>query len=414
MNEPKPTRAAVGAWVSYDVANTVFWTGVVGLAFPLWLIDELGGSDATLGYSLAAIMVVVLMASPILGAISDQMGRRMPLLLAATLSCVAATLALGNGGMLLSLVLFGIALSTMELGTIFYNSLLPEVSTEANRGLVSGLGTGIGYVGSFIAVAVALVLTDPKGHVFVFHVIAILFLVFSLPIFLLLREKRKAVRPGAILARIGQAFTQLNSNARNLHLYPGLRQFLMGRFFYGMGINTAVAFAVIYASETVGLSDRKIQLILLAGISIAIPGGVFWGRMVDRIGPGKVLSYALILWVALLLVAIGIPWLSWSTHLYWLVGCLTGLAMSGIWTADRPYMLTFTPTEYTGEFFGFHGMVGKMARVVGPFMWAFISSTLGFGQPAAVLALVFCLLVSYAILTRLRAPMASPTADLAD
>jgi MFS-type transporter involved in bile tolerance (Atg22 family) len=59
-------------------------------------------------------------------------------------------------------------------------------------------------------------------------------------------------------------------------------------------------------------------------------------------------------------------------------------------------------------------MVGKMARVVGPFMWAFISSTLGFGQPAAVLALVFCLLVSYAILTRVRAPMASPTADLAD
>ncbi len=414
MNQPKPTRAAVGAWVSYDVANTVFWTGVVGLAFPLWLIDDLGGNDATLGYSLAAIMVVVLVASPILGAISDQMGRRMPLLLAATLSCIAATLALGNGGLLVSLVLFAIALSTMELGTIFYNSLLPDVSTEANRGMVSGLGTGIGYVGSFIAVAVALALTDSRGHVFVFHVVAILFLVFSLPIFLLLKERRKAVRPGALVAQIGQAFTQLNSNVRNLHRYPGLRQFLMGRFFYGMGINTTVAFAVVYASETVGLSDRMIQMVLLAGISVAIPGGIFWGRMVDRLGPGKVLNYALILWTVLLLIAIGIPWLSWTTHLYWLVGCLTGVAMSGIWTADRPYMLTFTPPEYTGEFFGLHGMVGKLARVVGPFMWAFISSTLGLGQPAAVVSLVVCLVVSYAILGRPREPMASPTADLAD
>ena len=35
MEERKPGKVAVASWVSYDIANTVFWVGVVGLSFPL-------------------------------------------------------------------------------------------------------------------------------------------------------------------------------------------------------------------------------------------------------------------------------------------------------------------------------------------------------------------------------------------
>ena len=414
MRERQPHRTAVGAWVTYDIANTVFWTGVVGLSFPLWLTTELSGDDATLGYTLAATMAVVLVTAPILGAISDQAGRKMPILITTTIICVGTTLLLGNGGLLTSLAFLALALAAMELGTVFYNALLNEVSTAANRGMISGLGTGIGYVGSFIAVGVALIFTDPKGYVFVMHVVALLFLLFSLPIFLLLRERREQVLPSTILVKVGQAFSQLNSNLRSLHRFPGLRQFLIARFMYAMGINTAVAFAVIYASQTVGLSDREIQLILLAGISVAIPSGIIWGNLVDRIGARRVLTIALLVWIGLLLLAVGIAWLSWTTHLWWAVGILTGVAMAGGWTADRPFMLSFTPPQYLGEFFGLHGMVGKLGRVVGPVMWAFISTTLGLGQPAAVLGLVGCLVVAYVILARLREPVRSVSANLVE
>ena len=412
MNETQPRRAAVGAWVAYDVANTVFWTGVVGLSFPLWLTKEMSGDDATLGYTLAATMAVVLVTAPILGAITDQAGRRLPVLVVATLVSVGATLLMGQGGLLISLALFALALSTMELGTIFYNSLLAEVSTPANRGTISGLGTGIGYVGSFIAVGVALLFTEPRGYLFVIHVVALLFLLFSLPIFFLLRERPREVLASAALGKVSQAFSQLGGNLRRLHRFPGLRQFLMARLFYGLGINTAVAFAVVFASQTMGLSDREIQLILLAGISIAIPSGVIWGTLVDRLGPSVVLTSALLLWIGLLLFAVGIAWLSLTNHLWWIVGGLTGVALAGVWTADRPYMLSLTPPQYLGEFFGLHGMVGKLGRVVGPLMWALISVTLGLGQPAAVLSLVGCLIISYAILRSTRAPVRSPSADI--
>lgn len=414
MSQTQISRTSVGAWVVYDVANTVFWTGVVGLSFPLWLTNDKSGDDATLGFTLAATMAVVLIAAPILGALSDQAKRRVPLLIISTVVCIAATLALGQGHLIFSLALFALALCSMELGTIFYNALLAHVSNERNRGTIAGMGTGIGYIGAFIAVGVALLFSDPKGYVFVFRVVAILFLLFSLPIFTLLNERPRHVITSTFFGKATQAFTQLNRNLRNMHRFPGLRQFLLGRFLYTLGISTATVFAVVYASDTIGLSDREIQLVLLAGISVAIPSGILWGRIIDRVGAKPVLDFTLLVWVGLLLLAVGIYWFSWSSHLWWVVGCITGVVLAGTFTADRPYMLTFTPPEYTGEFFGLHGMIGKLGRVLGPFMWGLISATLGFGQPAAILGLAGCLLLSYVILRGLNSPVTSSLAYSAD
>ena len=407
MSEIQVRRTSVGAWISYDIANTVFWTGVVGLAFPLWITKDMGGNDATLGYTLAAVMSVVLIFAPFLGALSDQARRRVPFLAATALLTIGATILLGNGSLLVSLTLFAVALCSMELGTILYNVLLTEVSTEANRGLIGGMGIGIGYLGAFIAVGVALAFSEPRGYEFVFRIVAVVFLVFSLPTFILLRERPRQVSSSTKLAQVVHAFSQLRGNVRSLHRFPGLRTFLIGRFLYTLGVSTTTAFAVLYASETMGLSDRKIQLILLAGISVAIPSGVLWGSLVDRIGPRPVLKFMLLLWMGLLLCTVAIAWLSWPTYLWWVVGSLTGVAMAGIYTADRPYMITFAPPQYIGEFFGLHGMVGKLGRVLGPIMWGLISVTLGLGQPAAVLGLVGCLALSYVMLTRLATPTKS-------
>ena len=49
-----------------------------------------------------------------------------------------------------------------------------------------------------------------------------------------------------------------------------------------------------------------------------------------------------------------------------------------------------------------------------PFMWALISSTLGLGQPAAILSLIGCLVVSYVILSRTTEPARIALPDLAD
>ena len=404
LTKSRPGRLAVGGWISFEVANVVFWMGIVGMTFPLW-----AGDDITVGYTLAATMTVVLLASPIIGALSDQSGRRKPYLMAAAGICAVATMFVGEVSLISSLALFALAFTSMELATILYNSLLVDVSDRSNRGSIAGLGVGVGYLGAFIAVGCAIIFSEEKGYLFVFKALGLIYFLFALPIFLFLKEQNghKAMRPRDVGNPLALAFTQIIGVVGSLKMYPGLRPYLTARFFYMLGINTATAFAVRYGTETIGLDERKIQIIMIVGISVAVPSALIWGWMVDRYGSFPVLLLSMLVWLGLLFIAVGIPWMGLPEGLWWLIGCMTGTGLAGIFTADRPVMTRFAPREQMAEFFALHAMAGKTGRVVGPFMWAFIAATLSLGQPAAILSLVGCLLIACAILLWVRDPLKS-------
>ena len=64
------------SWVVYDIANTAFYLGVVGLLLPLWINHRRGTTDADLGFPIAISMLIVLLISPFLGALTDQLKSR--------------------------------------------------------------------------------------------------------------------------------------------------------------------------------------------------------------------------------------------------------------------------------------------------------------------------------------------------
>ena len=94
-----PARREVVAWSVYDLANTIFSFNILSLYFPVWAKDELGALDTHLSIAFSLSMLVVAVASPIAGAISDRRGRRLPLLMLSTLTCVTATTLLGLHGL---------------------------------------------------------------------------------------------------------------------------------------------------------------------------------------------------------------------------------------------------------------------------------------------------------------------------
>ena len=82
--------APVVGWVLYDFANTIFSFAVVSFAMSLWTIRFLGEGPGTLWFTIAVSASVLLNAavSPILGAMSDRVGRRKPFLAVFTAICL--------------------------------------------------------------------------------------------------------------------------------------------------------------------------------------------------------------------------------------------------------------------------------------------------------------------------------------
>ena len=105
----------------------------------------------------------------------------------------ACTALLGQSqSMILPLILFAIANFAYQSAEVFYNALLPQVSTAENRGIVSGFGVGIGYIGSILTIILLAPLATAEGadESATFLPTAILYIVISLPLFFAIRERR--------------------------------------------------------------------------------------------------------------------------------------------------------------------------------------------------------------------------------
>ncbi len=409
-------KRAITGWILYDLANTIFALNITSFYFSLWVVKDLGATDANFGVTTSISMAAVFLTAPIIGALSDQTRRRMPFLVVTTVICVAVTTQLGVRSALGALVLFAVANYFYQTGLIFYDALLPVVSTEENRGRIGGLGVGIGYMGSFIGLGTGFALTAALGVVeakpVIFKATAALFLLFALPCFFWVKEPPKKVgRFG--FPTLGRALQELRGAARLTANYPGLRRFLVGRVFYTDAANTLGVYMTIYVTQEIGFTEHQAGLVLVSGIAAAMVGAPLWGLMVDRIGPRRTLHRVLAVWAVTLTLGFAIAQFDMPGGMFWIVAPLGGLALGGTWAADRPYMLRLTPPRYLGLFYGFYNMVGRFSAILGPLIWALIVNVLDLGRPVAVASLIVMIGISYLILRPLSdAPRQWAEADL--
>lgn len=374
------TRRAVWSWVVYDLANTIFSMGIISLFFPLWVRDAVGSgrADTVYGNISSVSYLLIFLVSPLLGAMTDRARRRMPFLIVSTLLCVACTLALGRTGFWPTMAAFIIANAAYQAGLQFYDAMLPEVSTAENRGRISGIGVGVGYLGSFLAIGLGFITTDTVTR---FALVATGFLLFAIPCFLFVRERgNPAPQPVFSWRMIRESSSRTLATLRSGREYPGLLRFLVGRIFYTDAINTVIAFMGLYVVNVAvatgrdeASAQRLVMYVMAAAIGFAVVGGFVWGRWVDRIGPRRTLDRVLWLWVATFLLAAAAGLFTLPVGVLFVVAVMAGVALGGIWSADRPLMLRLAPPDRIGEFYGLYGMVGRFSAIAGPFIWASVA-----------------------------------------
>ena len=408
------TRRAVASWVLYDLANTVFSMGVVSMYFSLWIRDQVGAgrADSLYGTVTAISMGIIFVVSPLLGAMTDRARRRMPFLVVSTMLCVGFTVLLARSGFWLTIIFFCIANVAYQAGLQFYDAMLPDVSTEENRGRIGGIGVGIGYLGSYIAVGLGIWLgSDDKA--LLFSLIAVAFLAFAIPCFFFVKERGN---PNPRPINLKMAVESTKETVRTLAAsqeYPGLLRFLVGRIFYTDAINTVITIMTLYTVNVAvgtGLSDadgeQQAKLIMMSAITFAVIGGFAWGWLADRWGPKRTLTWVLRSWVGIFVLAAAIGILGLPLRVLYVVAAWAGFSLGGVWAADRPYMLRLTPPARVGEFYGLYGMVGRFSAITGPGIWAAVTwltvQRMGLppqvGQGIGILTLLALVALSYTIL----------------
>jgi UMF1 family MFS transporter len=401
------------SWAFYDFANTIYSYAIVSYAMGLWTIDRLGEGDGNWWFGVAAAASVGLNAlvSPPLGAMSDRTGGRMRYLLAFTGLTILASALIGvTDAVVVGLVLFAIANFAYQAALIYYDATLPIVARPEARGRVSGMGVAIGYLGT-IVVALLILVLDTGSSGATFFLAAGLFAIFAIPMFLLVKEPRRASdRPFRLADALG-SWAQVRTTIDHARAVPGLGRFLLGRLFYTDPVNTVIVVMSAFVVGAIGLTKAQANLVLLMLTVVAVLASFGWGALVERIGPKRTLLIVLGSWCVGLVIVGSV--LSVPTLL--LGGALLGAGLGGVWTSDRVFMLRLSPPDKVGEFFGLYGIAGKFSAVTGPILYNGILALLlnaGWGSGAYQVAIFsFLILIGVGIWLLRGVPEPPPDAD---
>jgi len=404
-------KSRIFVWTLFDFANTAFSVIIVTVIFSKYFSGYVAGGQRWLwGLAVSISMVMAAILSPPMGAIADFSRNRKRFLLMLTLlsvSCTALMFFVQKGDILAGLILFVLANIGFEAGIVFYDAFLPNITAEKNFGRVSGYGFAMGYLGALtVLVIVMLMLPDsahPDYYFYIrlsFVVAAAFFLIFSIPLFLFISEPKTTLRIKTDLLKNG--ITRSISTFKAIFFkndFPSVKKFLIAFFLYNDAIITIIAFASIFASNILRMSDSEIIIFFVIVQSTAVIGSFVFGIISDHIGPKKTISITLSIWVV---VVIGAYFIVSITQFY-IIGLLSGVAIGASQSCSRSLMAMLIPKEREAEFFGFYdGLFGKSSAVIGPLVYGIISDISN--ERYAVLALGIFFISGLIILQKVKEP----------
>lgn len=384
----KPARSQVFAWSMYDFASSAFNTLVLTFIFSFFFMkvvvaDEVaGGVLWARAVNITALLVAI--ATPVLGAIADYSGRKkLFLMLAAGQSIIFTSLLyfVGPGEAVLAMTIFIIANIGFEASQVFYNALLPDVSTPRTIGRVSGIGYALGYMGGLLALVVGLGMVGlgdspgwlpDAGYLDVRAtnlLVAGWFAIFALPTFLLLKEKGEP-RKAPLSAYAREGFHRLAVTIRHARDLKEAGKLLIARMIYNDGLATIIAMASIYAAAVLGMELDEV-LVMAIFLNVAAGIGAFsFGFINDRIGGKRTIAITLVV----LTIAAIIGATTETKTGFWVAAILVGLMMGPNQSASRALLANLVPDQKHTEFFGLYAFSGKFSSILGPLLYGVVLS----------------------------------------
>lgn len=403
MEKFKLTRGEK-AWVLYDIGNSAFIL-LISTIIPIYFnaLAEAGGisnSDylAYWGYAGSIATLIVAVTAPILGTLADRKNMK-PILFGISLAVgVLGCAFLGLAwGWLSFLVIFIVAKVGYSSANVFYDAMLPEITTEARMDKVSSHGYAFGYIGSCIPFVVCLLIvlnynalgiSQPTAMAIAFLITAVWWVVLTIP---LLKSYRQTAYSEASGAKLSETFRRLGRTFKNIRREKHIFIFMLAFFFFIDGVYTIIEMATAYGAA-VGLDSTGLLLALLLTQIVAFPFAILFGRLSAKYSTGLLIKICILAYTAIAVFAIFLQF-QWQ---FWTLAVAVGMFQGGIQALSRSYFAKIIPAEKSGEYFGLFDICGKGAAFLGTLIVAVVSQLTG-SENIAVGAIAVIFIIGFVI-----------------
>ncbi|MGB2753424.1 MAG: MFS transporter [Pyrinomonadaceae bacterium] len=421
VTDTKNDRREIVGWMTYDWANSAFFTVVVGVLvgpYLLALAEKAVGADGVildlfffdvtpkgLPAFCTAISVLAMVAMlPVLGAIADYTNLKKSMM---AVFCYLGVIA---GALLFFVtesyvacsVLFIIANMSFAAANVFYNAFLIDITTEDLRDKVSSYGYGAGYLSGFLVLVLNLIFLKYAGEWFGITTgtavrISFLFAslwwgAFAVVTFFLVRTRNpdREVPHNRNLATVG--FTEMWATLKELRRLRYTMLFLVAYLFYNDGIQTVILQSSVFISYELftskGLEDDPSFLIMIFGVAqiSAFAGALIFERIARSLGAKRTIMLALVVWCGIVIYAYG--FFETKTQAY-IMGGAIGMVLGAAQALSRSLYSQMIPRGREASFFGLYEISEKGTSWMGQLMFTIIVGATGSFRHAILGLIVF-------------------------
>lgn len=411
------------SWALYDWGSSAYSIIITTAVFPLFYKAaatdagvELADSTAYLSYTIAIFTFILAMLGPLLGTIADYEGMKKKFFTVFFVLGTISTAMLAfvpEGQWLWLLICYVFAALGATGANLFYDAFIVDVTTEKRMNRVSAFGYGLGYIGSTIPFALAILiillaqnevlpLSVTNASRLAFLITAAWWILFSIPLFRHVKQKHFIKREANPVV---QSFRRLNKTIREIRQYRALFLFLIAYFFYIDGVGTIISLSTAYGTD-LGLSATSLLIVLFATQVVAAPFAILYGKLADRFTGKKMLYVGIFVYIIVCVYAVFIE----TIMDFWILAMLVATSQGGIQALSRSYFGKLVPKQNANEFFGFYNIFGKFAAITGPLLVGVTSQITG-NSSLGVLSLVVLFIIGLVVLIFVPEPVPHEPVD---
>ncbi len=425
---PKNDRKEMLGWMTYDWANSAFFTTVVGVLIGPYLISlaqKAVGEDGVIldlfffnvtpkglpAFCIALSVISMVLLLPVLGAIADytNLKKRMMAFFCYLGVVSSALLFFVTDSYLACSILLVISNMSFAAANVFYNAFLIDITSEDKRDRASSYGYASGYIGGVVMLIgnILLIKNADWFGISTGMAVRISFLaaslwwgLFALVTFYLVKSRgaEKEIPPNKSLVTIG--FSEIWATLKELRRLRYTMMFLIAYLFYNDGIQTVILQSSVFISYELftskGLPEDNsflLMIFLVAQVS-ALVGAIVFERLARVIGSKRTIMVSLVIWCAIVIYAYGFFQSFWQA---WLLGSCIGLVLGAAQALSRSLYSQMIPKGREASFFGLYEISEKGTSWMGQLLFTIIVGTTGsFRQ--AILALIVFFVVGSVIL----------------